>query len=498
MTSTPPPSGGDSGYGSAWSFSAERGASGAPTPPRRRRGPSGPDLDPLSGRLVKIAGLLAVVLIAVVVNAALHSDGNPLNPVAEAAQRTEQAPGMKIAFEFTYSAPTSTRTVVGHGTGAYNSRTGRTEMDLSVPVPGQPTVTMHGVGDERTTFLTSPTLAPTLPPGKSWLGMQPLLGHSSETALGRGGDAKASLELLRAAGDSVDEKGQVTIRGHRTTVYAGTIELEDFSKLLGRRGEDELAHEFEQIAKLSPTPIPFEVWIDENGMARRERLIQQLPATPGKPALTMDMKMEFFDFRARPKIDLPPRSQVFDMTPMLRAELNMLNGSTFAALTRPTGRAPMPADDFQSKGNAICRGLRHEARPVVRVAWGLMAELKRAGELGGRSPQQIVEQMQQFGVSLYRPLVGLEKDALGRLGKLSPPAANAGTFARLLRQLAVEIEERLAEAVAAEAGNVPLWKKLESRIKSEDDGEDQLLRQLGLNACVDHHHDAGHSEASIE
>jgi hypothetical protein len=497
MTSTPPPSSGGSGYGAAWSSSAGRGV-GEGAPGRGRRGASGPDLDPLSNRLLKVAGLLAVALIAVVLNAALHSDGNPLNPVAEAAQRTERAPGMKIAFEFSSSSSDLPRPLVGHGSGAYNARTGRTRMDLSMPIPGHPTLTMRGVGDERTMFLRSPYFAPTLPPGKAWVAMQPLLGHSAETAFGSSGNAKSSLEMLRAAGDSVEERGQVEIRGHLTTLYSGTIDVGGIPRTLEERGERELAREFEQIAKLSPATIPFEVWVDENGIARRLRLVEQLPTTGGQPALTMDMKMEFFDFRARPKIELPPRREAFDLTPMLRAELGMLNGSSFAALTRPSGRAPMAPAAFRRQGNAICRDLQSEAKPVVRAAWALMAKAKRGGELGERSPGQITAQMQQFGRQVYRPLVSLEKGALRRMARLSPPAGDAPDFATLMRQLTVETEERLAEAVAAEAGNLPLWKKLDAKVQAEDESEDRLLRQLGLSACVSHDHGAGHSEASIE
>lgn len=501
MNSTPPPSGGDPGYGSAWSFSAEPDASegDGQTAPRTRRGPSGSDLDPLSSRLVQIAGLLAVVLIAVVANAALHSDGNPLNPVAEAAQRTEKAPGMKLAFEFRYSVPNSTRTIVGHGTGAYDTRSGRAKIDFSVPVPGQPTVTMHGVDDGRTTFLRSPMLAPALPPGKSWYAIQPLLGHSAETAFGGGGNAKSSLEMLRTAGDSLEDKGQVTIRGHQTTVYAGTLELGKVSARLEERGEKELAREFREVAKLTPSSMPFEVWIDENGMARRLRLVQQLPAADGQPTLTMDTEMEFFDFRARPKIELPPSRAVFDATPMMRAELNMLNGSTLAALTKPSGRPPLPPTAFRRQGNAICRGLKRELMPLARFAYDWTTRLKETGGWDTRTPDQAKTKIQRFGHDFYRPLVSLEKRVLRRFGRLSPPTADAATFARFLHRNAIETELRLAQAVAAEAGNLKIWDELEAKLDANREGEDAIVRKLGLDACVGHDHDdASHSDASVE
>jgi hypothetical protein len=63
----------------------------------------------------------------------------------------------------------------------------------------------------------------------------------------------------------------------------------------------------------------------------------------------------------------------------------------------------------------------------------------------------------------------------------------------------IETELRLAQAVAAEAGNLKIWDDLESKIHSNRKGEDALVRKLGLGACVSHDHDGGgHSDASVE
>lgn len=500
-TSKPPPSSGDFGYGTPWSFSSEDVASEPPPRPSRpRRGPrrpSRPDLDPRSNRLLQLAGVLSILLIAVVVNAALHSDGDPLNPVAEAAQRTEQAPGARLAFEVTYTSPGLTATIVGHGSGAYNARTGRTRMELSASVPGRGTETVSGVGDDRTLFMRSPTISASLPPGKSWLAMQPFLGHSTQT-FGSGGNAKSSLEMLEAAGAGVEEKGKATIRGHLTTVYAGTIHLDRVPELLEKRGETAVAREYEQVAKLEPAPIPVEVWVDEKGLARRLRIVQQLPSSAGAPALTMDMKMELFDFGARPRVDLPPPRASLDVTPLVRAELHLLNGETLASSTAPSRRAPMSATEFRRRGNAICRDARQEVHAISRRYSAFARGREPLSD--GSSPQERLAWLRPFGSLVYRPAAALARRAAGRLAKLSPPAGDAARFHAVLHGLSVSSEIFSAQAVALEVGAVPVWKELERGSKSRTRREDQLAREIGLTACGGPH-DTGaafHSEASIE
>ncbi len=500
-TSTPPPSGGDPAYGSAWSFSSESGAGAAPEAqprPRHQRGTAGrPVRDPLSTRLLQVAGLLAVLLFAVIANAALHSDGNPLNPVAEAAQRTERIGGARIAAEYTYTAAGLSRTVVGHGHGAYDARTGRTRMVVSTTDPGHGPVTVEAVGDDRTVFMRSGPISASLPAGRPWLAMQPFLGHSTQS-LGSGGNPKSSLEMLQAVGDDVEEKGEATIRGHATTVYAGTIQLGHVRALLERRGEVAVAREFEELEKLSPAPVPVEVWVDENGLARRVRLVQQLPESAGEPVLTMDMTMEMFDFGTRPTIELPPPSASVDVTPLVRAELHLLNGEKLAPLMPSGSGAPMSGAEFHRRGSAICRGAHREMAAVARSTKALGKELEAAG-VRDYPPRAKLAELRRFAAVLYRPVSDLALRATRRFARLSPPPALAAAYEEAVHDLAVSSEAFSAEAVAVEVGAMTLWKKIEAETKSRSKRENELWRRIGLDGCGDDQAEAAfHSEASIE
>lgn len=283
-------------------------------------------VDQLTNRLLWLAGLLGVLLIAVVVNSLLHGDEGGLNPIAQAAERTGHLAGGKLAMEVTYSAPSLATPVTGHGSGSFNARSGRSQVELSIQAPGGATETITSVGDERTVFIRSPKISAGLPNGRTWLGVQPLLGHDPQTAFSSGGGAKSTIEMLAAVGDDVHRVDQQDVRGHPTTRYQGSIDLSRVSEILAEHGEAELAQEYEALASEMPDSIPVEVWIDRQGLARRIDMVEELPVTD-EVTVTTEMKMEFFDLGAEPKIDLPSADEVFDATPALRAELGIEEGA---------------------------------------------------------------------------------------------------------------------------------------------------------------------------
>ena len=97
MTSMPPP-GGNSGPDGSWSYSA-------PAESANLKSAGTASLDPLSQRLLKVTAGLSALLILVVAFAWLHgSDEASLNPIAEAATRTQEQPGSRIAMRGIHQA----------------------------------------------------------------------------------------------------------------------------------------------------------------------------------------------------------------------------------------------------------------------------------------------------------------------------------------------------------------------------------------------------------
>jgi hypothetical protein len=284
----------------------------------------------LQRRLLGLVGLLAVLMIGLIVFHALHSGESGLNAVAEAAERTARQPGAKLAMEVTYTAENlpdgSTKSIVGNGFGSYNARTGRSQFSLTVPVPGKAPVTIESIGDDQQVFLRSPMFAAEVPEGKEWIGMEPLLGASSQSAFGSSGGAKSNLDTLEAVEGGVEKLDQQTVRGHLTTRYKASVDPSREAQLLNEAGETEAAREVEVGAEHLSGPIEVEAWVDERGLTRQIRVVEKITTDAG-PSVTVDMRMQLYAFGSHPKIEFPAKSQVYDYTPKLRAELGLTDGT---------------------------------------------------------------------------------------------------------------------------------------------------------------------------
>lgn len=456
----------------------------------------GEPLQPLSRRLLQVAAALSLLLIAVVANALLHTEGNPLNPIAEAAMRTERAPGARMAIVAIYSSPASSRTVTATGSGAYNATTGRSRFRLDIPT-GLGTERIVGVGDERMIYTHSTRIAEGLPPGKRWLGVAPWLGHAQSEALaGRG--TRAELEMLRAVSDGVESLGSEQVRGTSTQRYRGTISFRRYAALLRGEGKAELASEYESVAKLMSAPVSVEVWIDEHGLVRSERTTMTLPSGAGGAPITMDMRTDLFDFGARPKVSLPPAGEVFDTTPIMRAELHLLNGPSASRFIAPAGPV-LSVGRFRAKARAICRGMGERARPLVHASAPQMrrfqaavAEVK-AGESG---IQPMIDAYRAVAERLYEPAMRIASRALRRLGRLNPPSSLAGRFHSFLRVSTVSGERLLAGMREIEAGEPRSGAALSKQNHATARQADRLAGQLGLGACANHQGSSGNGASA--
>jgi hypothetical protein len=426
-----------------------------------------PPLEPLARRLLGLAGLLSVLLIAVVANALLYSDGNPFNPIAAAAVRTQAMPGARFSIEAVYTSAGLPQPVVAHGSGAYNSRTGRAWATLEVPSPTG-TQKVETVGTSRTVYTRSPSISAGLPPGRTWLGVEPWLGRGESAALLGNGSATDQLSMMRAVSSDIELLGDESVRGVPTHHYRGSVELAHYAELLREEGKLASAHQYEQLEKLMPAPLEVEVWIDDTGMARRLREVMELPTSPGHPPVTTDLRMDLFDFGVAPKVKLPPVHEVFDSTPLVRAELDLLKGDSVRALVAPAG-SPLSPPAFHRRSGAICTGIERGIQALKRRATPEIAALERyrlGGGAGDHSPRETLRVLRTASEAYFEPVLARIEAGLGRLGRLSPPANRATAFHRFMRLSAMYLEIDLAETRAAEVGQLKLAQSLQGRLHS--------------------------------
>jgi hypothetical protein len=258
----------------------------------------------LIGAAVAIAALLIVPGI-------LNKGGK--NPVAEAAEATRDAPGFRMTLEMSMqgSMPVSVS-----GGGVMNGETQRASMQFRINAGNAGSFTMNEVIDELDLYMSSPELTQRLGTTKQWLLIKAdaLLGDlmsSSSGGLGAGMSASPSqqLDALEKASDQVTLIGHEQIDGVETSHYSAVV---DVRKALGDLGDGKLAdlvkHSLDQMSPFQTV----EVWIDGQGLLRRERSNTTMGAMG-----TSTMTMDFTDYGIHPQIDVPPASDVYDLTPML-------------------------------------------------------------------------------------------------------------------------------------------------------------------------------------
>ncbi|HST69470.1 MAG TPA: hypothetical protein VLI94_07405 [Solirubrobacterales bacterium] len=327
MSDTPPTSSPPPGAAPLWgSYDGKGGepapAQTAPSAGRTSRRASAigdlfgyEQLDPPSQRLLKLAGLLAVLLLLVLLNAALNSGGSSaagaptaspeLNPVASAAERVEKFGGGRMSLYIVYSSPGLPGPLTASGSGAYNEETGRSRIALDVknPLTGAPMRSVQ-ISDGNVEYEGGDIIAEDLPPGKEWVRTE---GEDDETSL----SFEDSMELLESP-ETFQLVGRESINGKTARHYRGEVKINDLVDWLREKGADEKADAYEEIEDVAPTEISAEGWVDGNDLLRRLRMVIPMPGEDGRPPMTIDMRMDFFDYGAKPDIQLPDPASVVD------------------------------------------------------------------------------------------------------------------------------------------------------------------------------------------
>ena len=246
--------------------------------------------------------------------------------LALVADRTTATGGVRMSLE-------QTMTVAGQGTvpataeGRFDTKSQRGEMTMSMDlssiaggdVPGGDAVKQRMVFDGLTFYMRSPLFESALPAGKRWLkfDMQALgkqAGFDIGVLANQGGsqDPTQVLAYLKAASGDVTRVGSETVRGVATTHYKATI---DFRKVPDSAPADQRAavrRSIEQLIELTGTSTsPIEVWIGEDGLARR--IVTASTTGTGAQRISMRQRIELFDFGTKVDVAVPRASTVIDI-----------------------------------------------------------------------------------------------------------------------------------------------------------------------------------------
>jgi hypothetical protein len=279
-------------------------------------------LEPLSRRLLQVAGVLSLLLILVAVNSLFNDGGsespfNP-NPVAAAAQRTEEVPGMRMnmTMKFTSeSSPPATMT----GKGTYNGESNLAEIVYHGAINGQQ-MEFDAVLGEDAWYFRYPQFAGRMPEGKEWIKLEGFPGQKDASTPGVGSPDE-SLRMLSTAG-AVRRLGQVKIGHVQTTRYRVTMTPAGLVEGLHAQDKDELAEQIEQIEPRIVGSVHAEAFIAPDGMLRRMRTLAT-ESINGKP-ITTEIRADLFDFGIHPEIQIPDDSEVLELGPEVEESLERL------------------------------------------------------------------------------------------------------------------------------------------------------------------------------
>jgi hypothetical protein len=107
------------------------------------------------------------------------------------------------------------------------------------------------------------------------------------------------LEFLTAASDDAHDAGSEKIRGTAATRIEGTFDMQKVVDSSPREQQAELQEWLNFLAEDTPTRVPFQLWIDNDGVARRLRV-------EGGPTVTI----EYYDFGVPVDVSVPPASAI--------------------------------------------------------------------------------------------------------------------------------------------------------------------------------------------
>jgi hypothetical protein len=253
--------------------------------------------------------------------------GESLSPqaaVAQAATKYEEAGSSRVSMSATIKdVPGGPFTFTGEG--EFDRERGHMTMDMSelgAATGGAFAGELEMILEDLVMYMKFPeAITQQLPGGKSWVRIDlreagKELGIDLEELMQvQQSDPTQALQYLRGASDDFEEVGEEDVRGVATTHYRGTIDLRKAAEQL----PEEARESFERaIDLIGVANLPFEVWIDEDGMARRMKYEQPLAGADGEEG-TMALTMELFDFGVDVDVEPPPSDEVIDIQELIGA-----------------------------------------------------------------------------------------------------------------------------------------------------------------------------------
>lgn len=274
--------------------------------------------------LVLLAAI--AVLAAVLISTGGSGGGGALDPVAQAAETTTHAGGVRMSLRGSVTVPGVASRLTFSGQGSFNFKAH--EGDLTLTMAGLPqsvTSKLNGASLQITElfkassiYIGSPLLSGKLPGGARWMRLnlarfQQAVGLDPSSLTSGGANPTQYLQYLKAAGGSSSIVGHEAVRGVATTHYAGKIDLLKAAEAQPGANRSQLRGAFQKlVSETGLQTLPVDVWIDAHGLVRKVSVALRVAA--GAQPVKTSIQSEFYDFGPTRSITAPVDSEVFDMT----------------------------------------------------------------------------------------------------------------------------------------------------------------------------------------
>jgi hypothetical protein len=257
--------------------------------------------------------------------------GDALPALLDALQKTNDVPSGRMAVDLTFTSPEETFHITGdveYIRDPQDPASLRERVLLDIPsmgmMPGGEVEMIIGKGS--VIYVRAPMLASDIPSTTRWIKLDPSRLPGSEGGFGAATAAADPATILAAIKDAltVQEVGADTVDGAETTRYRATVDIVKLLPLLARMSDDEptdadMREARDQLEKLGLDMLPIDLWVDDAGFVKQIRLNVDMTDVEPNRHISFALTLTFSDFGEPVSIDIPPASQVTDITDTLEA-----------------------------------------------------------------------------------------------------------------------------------------------------------------------------------
>jgi hypothetical protein len=277
--------------------------------------------------------LLAILVLSGCANSSSSGSepsGDALPALVAAIQKTTAAGSARMAIDLRFTSPEQSLHVTGDVAYVLDPddlTSLRERLLLDIPSIGM----MPGgeveliIGKDSVVYVRAPMLASYIPAKTPWIKLDPSSLPQQQGGVGAATaalDPAAILAALEGA-ISVDEVGSETVDGDDATHYRATVDLVKLLPSMADLAPDaptdaEMQEAKDKLAELGLDTLPIELWVDGDGYLKQIQLALDLSTiAPDRPGASFSVTLTLSDIGEDISIDVPPASQVTDLTELL-------------------------------------------------------------------------------------------------------------------------------------------------------------------------------------